>query len=102
MTGSWRRHVFRERPARGHLQVHAAAQGSREELLKQVICPGTWYANVESLCGACAGDKNHADGFCLYSQIEERKRLHAKLMEKVRERGLGPTGTEVSFYSQQF
>ncbi|BDA42851.1 Granule-bound starch synthase 2, chloroplastic/amyloplastic [Coccomyxa sp. Obi] len=61
VSGSWRRHVFRERPARGLLQVHAAAQGSREELLKQ---------------------------------IEERKRLHAKLMEKVRERGLRPTGTE--------
>ena len=36
LTGPWRRHAFREKPGRGLLQVSAASQGSREELLKQV------------------------------------------------------------------
>jgi hypothetical protein len=71
----------------GHL-LRAMAQDQRQELLKQVSGP----KRITGLSVTMPAITTYA--YTLHgSQIEERKRLHARLMEKVRERSATRTTT---------
>ena len=85
LAGCWRRASWRGKLPKGHLMLRAMAQDQRQELLKQVNGV-LWRLDL----------KPAHRSMCLsvpFSQIEERKRLHAKLMEKVRERSATRTTT---------
>ena len=85
--GKWR--GLQERGTGPHSQhtLKAMAQDSRQELLKQVIMDQT-----RPVVAQCLRTPTHQS--CRV-QIEERKRLHAKLMEKVRDRSLRTRTAEV-------